>query len=103
MKLDLSASPTERQLSLTFLRATSTMITALQAGASGIYPVETVLEARTLQREGDLLAGERFCRKIPGFDLGNSPEDFTPEAVKDRRIVLTTTNGTRADSQGFAR
>jgi len=78
------------------LRATSTMITALQAGASGIYPVETVLEARTLQREGDLLAGERFCRKIPGFDLGNSPEDFTPEAVKDRRIVLTTTNGTRA-------
>lgn len=78
------------------LRATSTMITALQAGASGIYPVETVLEARTLQREGDLLAGERFCRKIPGFDLANSPEDFTPESVKDRRIVLTTTNGTRA-------
>ena len=40
------------------VRATSTMITALQAGASGIYPVETVLEARTLQREGDLLAGK---------------------------------------------
>ncbi|MFC5651572.1 2-phosphosulfolactate phosphatase [Paenibacillus solisilvae] len=78
------------------LRATSTMITALQAGASGIYPVETVLEARTLHREGDLLAGERFCRKIPGFDLGNSPEEFTPETVKNRRIVLTTTNGTRA-------
>ncbi|BBH21124.1 putative 2-phosphosulfolactate phosphatase [Paenibacillus baekrokdamisoli] len=78
------------------LRATSTMITALQSGASGVYPVETVLEARTLQQEGDLLAGERFCRKIPGFDLGNSPEDFTPEVVKDRRILLTTTNGTRA-------
>ncbi|MBW7473564.1 2-phosphosulfolactate phosphatase [Paenibacillus oenotherae] len=78
------------------LRATSTMITALQAGAVSIYPVETVLEARTLQRQGYMLAGERFCRKIPGFELGNSPNDFTPEVVQGRRIVLTTTNGTRA-------
>lgn len=78
------------------LRATSTMVTALSAGAASIYPVETVLEARTLQRQGYTLAGERFCRKIPGFELGNSPEDFTPEVVEGRRLVLTTTNGTRA-------
>ena len=78
------------------LRATSTIIAALEAGASGIVPVETVLEARALQCNGHLLAGERFCRKIPGFDLGNSPEEFATDAVKGMRIVLTTTNGTRA-------
>lgn len=78
------------------LRATSTIVTALEAGAAGIVPVETVLEARALQRPGDVMAGERFCRKIAGFDLGNSPFEFTADAVKDRRIVLTTTNGTRA-------
>jgi 2-phosphosulfolactate phosphatase len=78
------------------LRATSTMVAALGAGASGIIPMETVLEARALNRQGDLMAGERFGRKIPGFELGNSPEDFTAETVRSRRIVLTTTNGTRA-------
>lgn len=78
------------------LRASSTMVAALEAGAPGIFPVETVLEARALQRPGDLLAGERFCRKIPGFDLGNSPDDFTPDTLRSRHVVLTTTNGTRA-------
>jgi len=77
------------------LRATSSIVAALEAGSSGIYTVETVLDARALQRPSDLLAGERFCRKIPGFDLGNSPDEFTSEAVRDRRIILTTTNGTR--------
>ncbi|MBB3109166.1 2-phosphosulfolactate phosphatase [Paenibacillus phyllosphaerae] len=78
------------------LRATSTIVTALEAGACGVVPVETVLEARALGRSGDLLAGERFCRKIAGFELGNSPYEFTPEVVRNRRVVLTTTNGTRA-------
>ncbi|NBD22698.1 2-phosphosulfolactate phosphatase [Paenibacillus glycinis] len=78
------------------LRATSTIVAALEAGAAGIMPVETVLEARALQCSGHLLAGERFCRKIPGFDLGNSPEEFTADLVRGQRIVLTTTNGTRA-------
>ncbi|MBM7564362.1 2-phosphosulfolactate phosphatase [Paenibacillus sacheonensis] len=78
------------------LRATSTIVAALEAGAASILPVETVLEARALQCGEHVLAGERFCRKIPGFDLGNSPEEFTPAAVGGKRVVLTTTNGTRA-------
>ncbi|QHT60429.1 2-phosphosulfolactate phosphatase [Paenibacillus lycopersici] len=78
------------------LRATSTIVAALAAGAAGVMPVETVLEARSLQCSDHVLAGERFCRKIPGFELGNSPEEFTAEAVGGKRIVLTTTNGTRA-------
>ncbi|MBP1962107.1 2-phosphosulfolactate phosphatase [Paenibacillus aceris] len=77
------------------IRATSTIITALINGCKAIIPVETVLKAKELYREGDLLGGERFCKKIPGFDLGNSPLEFTKEVVQGKRVILTTTNGTR--------
>lgn len=87
------------------LRATSSMITALANGAAGIVPVEDIPEALAVrQREpGVLLAGERDGVKITAdltggtpFDLGNSPREFTAAAVRGRRIVMTTTNGTRA-------
>ncbi|WP_341278271.1 2-phosphosulfolactate phosphatase [Paenibacillus sp. FSL H8-0537] len=78
------------------LRAGSTIVTALAAGAEAIVPVETVMEAKAAQMAGDLLGGERFCRKISGFDLGNSPDEYEASAVRARRIILTTTNGTRA-------
>lgn len=77
------------------LRATSTMVTALVNGALSIVPVETVAQAKQLAKEGDLLAGERQCKKIPGFHLGNSPFEYGKDAVSDRRIIMTTTNGTR--------
>jgi 2-phosphosulfolactate phosphatase len=82
------------------VRASTTMITALDAGASGIYPAGSNEDAaRLLQavgREGTLLAGERNGLAIEGYHLGNSPAEFTPEAVADHRIVLNTSNGTRA-------
>ncbi|MCY9656993.1 2-phosphosulfolactate phosphatase [Paenibacillus chondroitinus] len=77
------------------IRATSTIITALINGCKAIVPVDTVLRAKELQQEGDLLGGERFCKKIPGFDFGNSPLEYTKEAVQGKRVILTTTNGTR--------
>ncbi|NEW06225.1 2-phosphosulfolactate phosphatase [Paenibacillus sp. SYP-B3998] len=77
------------------LRATSTMIAALSNGCQSIIPVETVLQAKELHKPGDLLGGERYCKKIFGFHLGNSPQEYTRKAVEGRRIILTTTNGTR--------
>ncbi|GKU79663.1 2-phosphosulfolactate phosphatase [Paenibacillus sp. L3-i20] len=77
------------------LRATSTIVTALSAGATSVVPAETVMDARAMQLPGDILGGERFCRKIAGFDLGNSPNEYTEQSVGGRRIILTTTNGTR--------
>jgi 2-phosphosulfolactate phosphatase len=77
------------------LRATSTMITALSMGCKGIIPVETVLQAKQLHKEGDLLGGERFCKKIPGFDYGNSPLEYSHADITGKRIIMTTTNGTR--------
>lgn len=87
------------------LRATSTMVTALANGAAAVIPVEEIPEALAIrQRDPEvLLAGERNGVRIEAnltgsgaFDLGNSPREFTAERVKGRRIVTTTTNGTRA-------
>jgi 2-phosphosulfolactate phosphatase len=87
------------------LRATSTMVTALANGAAAIIPVEDIPEALALRKERPevLLAGERDGVRIPAsltgsipFDLGNSPREFTREAIAGRTIVTTTTNGTRA-------
>jgi 2-phosphosulfolactate phosphatase len=77
------------------LRATSTMCTALANGADSIIPVETVAQAKLAAKGEDVLAGERQCKKIPGFTFGNSPLEFTEEAITGKRIVMTTTNGTR--------
>lgn len=78
------------------LRATSTIVTALQYGASGVIPVETVSQAKQIAKDQDVLAGERFCKKISGFDAGNSPYEYMSNSIEGKRIVLTTSNGTRA-------
>ena len=87
------------------LRATSTMVTALGRGAAGILPVTEIAEALSVrERQPEvLLAGERDGVRIGGhltggrgFDLGNSPREFTADRIGGRTIVMTTTNGTRA-------
>ena len=78
------------------LRATSTIAQALAGGYERVLCCAEVEEAKALrEREGEgVLAGERKCLRIPGFDLGNSPSEFA-EAVGET-VILTTTNGTRA-------
>lgn len=78
------------------LRATSNMVTGLANGCQGIVPIETVHQAKSMQEPGDLLGGERNCKKLAGFDLGNSPFEYMEETVAGKRILMTTTNGTRA-------
>jgi 2-phosphosulfolactate phosphatase len=87
------------------LRATSTFVTALQNGAKAIVPVSEIAEALAWrQKQPDvLLGGERDGVKIRAaqtggvdFNLGNSPREYTPEKVRGKTIVSTTTNGTRA-------
>jgi 2-phosphosulfolactate phosphatase len=82
------------------LRATTTITYALAAGAREVVPCLEIEDARQATRRflsGEaLLGGERGGVKIEGFDLGNSPEEYTSEVVKGRSVVFTTTNGTRA-------
>ena len=82
------------------LRATSTIVNALYNGAKEIIPVATVEFA--VKVSGGmfggltLLGGERNTKKIEGFALGNSPLEYSSRLVKDKSIVLYTTNGTKA-------
>lgn len=82
------------------LRGASTVVTALENGATSVIPVEDIETALRLappaEHEHKLLAGERKCMPIEGFHLGNSPLECTAGVVKDKTIVLTTTNMTRA-------
>ncbi len=82
------------------LRATTTIVQALASGCTCVRPCAEVDEAKELagsMRAGRvLLAGERNGVALAGFDLGNSPREFTPAACKGNVLVLTTTNGTQA-------
>jgi hypothetical protein len=82
------------------LRATTTMIHALASGCVAVWPVAEVEEARRIadgMRAGRvLLGGERDGVPPAGFDLGNSPGEYTCARCKGTTLVLTTTNGTGA-------
>lgn len=84
------------------LRATSVMATALANGAARIVTFETVEQAvewaeqEAKSGERPLLCGERHCQPIAGFDLGNSPSEYSQQRVAGKTLVVTTTNGTRA-------
>lgn len=78
------------------LRASSTIVRALASGAACVRPCPEPADALALRAGGVLLGGERGGLRIEGFDLGNSPSEYTPERVAGRTVAFTTTNGTRA-------
>lgn len=80
------------------LRCCSTIVTALANGAKEVIPTKTIREAQTLHKKHPefLLAGERKAMKPKGFDLGNSPLEFSSNTVKEKHVILTTTSGTKA-------
>lgn len=107
MKLDvlfspLGLTPAEVQGRTVFvidiLRLSTSVCAALHHGARAVVPVPSTEDAlrlaQTLGPSEVVLAGERNGVPIPGFALGNSPREMTPEAVRGRLVVITTTNGT---------
>ncbi|MEW6663305.1 MAG: 2-phosphosulfolactate phosphatase [Bacillota bacterium] len=81
------------------LRASSTIITAFNSGCREVIPVASPEEALEMKKnlpKECLLGGEREALIIPGFDLGNSPQEYRPEIVRGKTLVMTTTNGTKA-------
>jgi 2-phosphosulfolactate phosphatase len=89
------------------LRATSTILAALENGAARVLPVESVETATrlvSLSDRGDkLLAGEQKGLPIEGFDLFNSPSDLDRETISGRTIILATSNGTPAIAAASAK
>lgn len=111
MRIDVLFTPaefTERALAgctavvVDVLRASTTIVEALAAGAREVLAVAEVTEALAIAadggggRESVVVGGERGGLRCEGFDLGNSPREYTPATVGGRRVVLCTTNGTRA-------
>jgi len=82
------------------LRATTTMSTALAAGAEAVQVFSDLEELKRVSEQWHpakrIRAGERGGATVEGFDFGNSPLGCTPEVVSGRRLFISTTNGTRA-------
>jgi 2-phosphosulfolactate phosphatase len=81
------------------LRATTTITRALSVGAKEVIPcleIDEALRIAATMSEQVVLGGERGGRRIEGFDLGNSPDEYTADSVGNKTLVFTTTNGTRA-------
>lgn len=109
MEIDLRLLPTSPDpgvlstrsvVVLDILRATSVIVQALARGAKEFIPVRTVEEAFDVKRRfppgTTFLGGEKDTRPIEGFDLGNSPREYVTEKIRDKRIILRTTNGSQA-------
>ena len=101
MRIHVAFTPAETVAASTgivvdVLRATSTIVQALASGYRRALCCSEVEEATALREAegGGMLAGERKCVRIPGFDLGNSPQEFLEP--RSETVILTTTNGTRA-------
>lgn len=86
------------------LRASTTIATALHNGAKEIIPVATIESAVKISSSlfGDvtLRGGERNGKVVKGFNLGNSPSEYTEETVRGKSIIYTTTNGSAAMVRG---
>lgn len=82
------------------LRASTSIAIALDNGARAVIPLasseDVISRSKSLERSEVRLAGERKSQQIPGFDVGNSPRDFTRDVVEGKTILMTTTNGTNA-------
>ena len=90
---------------LDVLRATTTITTALAHGAKEIIPTESISTAVRVAKgsKNSLLCGERNGKIVDGFNLGNSPFEYSPEAVKDKSLIFSTTNGTTAIIKSYGR
>jgi len=88
------------------LRASSTIVQATENGVERIIPVAEVEDATrllpTLKRADTLLGGEQDGHTIDGFDLGNSPIEYTTRVVTGKTLIFCTTNGTVAITKSTA-
>lgn len=81
------------------LRATTSIVTAIASGAKEVRVFGSLDIAQAAAREflePKYLCGEQKCLRPPGFDLGNSPADFSSPTIAGRTLFMSTTNGTRA-------
>ncbi len=108
MRIDVLLSPgdwsikagfTGRVAVIDVLRASTSIITALSNGAAAVIPAASPEEAVGLKEKFPagraLLCGEREGLIIRGFDLGNSPAEYSAGRVSGKTLLFASTNGSR--------
>ena len=82
------------------LAATTTLLTIMENGAGRVYPARSLEDAESISGKLDgtrpIRGGEQGGDHIPGYDLGPLPQEYPPEVVSGRDVILVTSNGTRA-------
>ncbi|NLJ61324.1 MAG: 2-phosphosulfolactate phosphatase [Firmicutes bacterium] len=109
MRIDVALVPQEIEgknlehitaIVIDVLRASTCIANAIANDCDGVIPTVSVEEAMDISkayaRDDYLLCGERKNEKIDGFDLGNSPSEYGRDRVQGKKLIMTTTNGTRA-------
>ncbi|GAC1391310.1 MAG: 2-phosphosulfolactate phosphatase [Ktedonobacteraceae bacterium] len=94
----VESSTNDIYIVLDVIRATTTLATVFDSGATRVYAANSLEQARDAAKlfPHRLLCGERNVQPVPGFDYGNSPAQFAQIDLTGRELILTTTNGTRA-------
>jgi 2-phosphosulfolactate phosphatase len=79
------------------LRASSSIVTLLERGASCVVTAADIAAARRLHSRlaGHLLCGEKDGLPPEGFAYGNSPAEFWRAELGGAPVILATSNGTR--------
>ncbi|NDW08897.1 2-phosphosulfolactate phosphatase [Dysgonomonas sp. 520] len=77
-------------------RASTTMCAAIANGAKSVIPVDSIEIAKSYKDQGYLVGAERNVKRVEFADFGNTPSEYSPEKVRDKDVVFTTTNGTHA-------
>ncbi len=85
------------------IRCSTTIIYAFQNGVDSVIPARTITEAKSLARvtPNSFLVGERRGIKVQGFDLNNSPTELKSSNVKGKRMIISTSHGTKLIKLGF--
>ncbi|MDD2568337.1 MAG: 2-phosphosulfolactate phosphatase [Clostridia bacterium] len=80
------------------LRATTSINAALANGAKTVIPCLDPEEAQKHKelQQSVILCGEINGYCIKGFDIGNSPLEYTKESIGNKTLALSTSNGTKA-------
>jgi 2-phosphosulfolactate phosphatase len=78
-------------------RAFSTACYAYDSGVARLIVTDDIKKAFILKKEyhNSVLVGERYEKKIEGFDFGNSPTELLKTDLSGKIVIQTTTAGTR--------
>jgi 2-phosphosulfolactate phosphatase len=91
--------PADVAIVIDVIRATTTLAVVFDGGCERVLVAGDIPEARAFVARHPgayLLAGEVGGLRPPGFDFGNSPVELAAADLRERELVFSTTNGTRA-------